>query len=1057
MEADPGNLPVFNTSILEKARQLLAGKMLWKFADHRSMTTPALVPDGFAGALVLDNAPEPYRVIWNKEDWDCDCSDGAMRKPCVHLAALLIKMNLLMADSGEMTDTPPVKFDYLDPEQHLLFFSLPEDLKTVPAIILGKSDRVERVFSQSAFPVQPSGIVFKDLEKNDWRITAGKIPVREDGSYGKPCLSKSSVHPSIESIPGDETITLSQLEASDIILDLLDSPVHVVNIHGDQWTLIEGGKVHICFDPLLTAAGQEFLFKPRIYIQTETGCGDVRKYSGSPAAAANGLLVFDESNQAVVQCKGIGSARWFIRLILSRKTLSGTDIQARLSRDRHSVAGIEIDAPDLPDHLPTLTPSLILDIVNRGNWINLRSRFRYESALLTPEETGDIVSIKGRGLEEQPIGLRSHSDENELIRRAESILTGALCWRRGHYSGLTKNQDVPFRIELPLSDFLIAYGKQLLDADIEIRLENRPIRIGGRIQIKINEDGMQLNMNTHIESEDGRLSVLDLDPWLTEGVVRAGEDYFILGKKALEQLNFLRQNGMNDSGFLSTSPENLSLIDAVYAQIHIDENSAMDLEEKRSLYHSLVNFTPENPLSPPDPFRGELRPYQLYGYAWLIYMREHGLGACLADDMGLGKTVQTLAYLSHLNQSGRPGPTLLVGPVVTLSNWAAEISRFTPELRFHLYSGPPEKRSLPEPDSGIHIVIVSYQTLRIDAEKFFSVKWDTVILDEAHYVKNASSQTFKTVRSLRAANRLSLTGTPLENHLGELWSQMTFLNPGLLGRHHEFLRRFGETHQVEQLKRIVSPFILRRHKEDVLDELPAKDEIVMRCEMTAEQTEVYQAMSRLYYQQATGLLSREGLSGGRIQILSLLTRLRLLAIHPPMAGEQFNGISSGKMQFLDSFLTEVLEENHKVLVFSQFLGVLDQAERTCLRYNWDFRRLTGSTRNRETPIAEFMDDPGVRIFLLSLRAGSVGINLTAADYVILLDPWWNPAVEGQAVDRAHRMGQQRPVTAYKFIASGTIEEKVLDLQERKKDLVSGILDNEGMPQLTEDDILNLFL
>ncbi len=1057
MEADLKNLPVFNASILEKAQQLLARKMLWKFADHRSITTPALVPEGFAGALVLDDAPEPYRVIWNEENWDCDCPDGAIRQPCVHLAALLIKMNLLLMDTGEMADAPPVNFDYLDPEQHLLFFSLPRALKKIPVVILGKSDEVEKIFSQSVFPVKPSEVVFQDLKKNDWRITAGKIPVREDGTYGKPCLSKSLVHPSIESIPGDETITLSQLEASDIILDLLDSPVDVVNIHGDKWTLIEGGRVHICFDPLLTAVGQESLFKPRIYIRTESGCGDVREYSGSPATTADGLLVFDEDKQAVVQCKGIRSARWFIRLILSRKVLSGSDIQARLSRDRNVVAGIEIDAPNLPDHLQILTPSLILDIVNREHWINLRSQFRYESVLITPEETGDIVSIKGRGLGEQPIGLRNHSDENELIRRAESILTGALCWSRGHYSGLTKDQDVPLRIELPLSDFLIAYGRQLLDADIEIRLENRPIRIGGRIQIKINTNEMQLNMNTHIEGEDGRLSVLDLDPWLTEGVVRAGKDYFVLDEKALEQLNFLKQNGMNDSGFLSTSPENLSLIDAVYAQIHIDENSAMDLEQKRSVYHSLVNFTPDNLVSPPDSFRGELRPYQLFGYAWLIYMREHGLGACLADDMGLGKTVQTLACLSHLNQGGRPGPTLLVGPVVTLSNWTAEISRFTPELKFHLYSGPPEKRSLPEPDSDIHIVIVSYQTLRIDAERFCAVKWDTIILDEAHYVKNASSQTFKTVRSLRATNRLSLTGTPLENHLGELWSQMTFLNPGLLGRHHEFLRRFGDAQQVEQLKRIVSPFILRRHKEDVLDELPAKDEIVMRCEMTAEQTEVYQAMSQLYYQQASGLLSREGLSGGRIQILSLLTRLRLLAIHPPMAGEQFNGIPSGKMQFLESFLSEVLEENHKVLVFSQFLGALDQAERTCLRYNWGFRRLTGSTKNRETPIAEFMDDPGVRIFLLSLRAGSVGINLTAADYVILLDPWWNPAVEAQAIDRAHRMGQQRPVTAYKFIASGTIEEKVLELQERKKDLVSGILDNGDMPQLTEDDILNLFL
>jgi SNF2 family DNA or RNA helicase len=291
---------------------------------------------------------------------------------------------------------------------------------------------------------------------------------------------------------------------------------------------------------------------------------------------------------------------------------------------------------------------------------------------------------------------------------------------------------------------------------------------------------------------------------------------------------------------------------------------------------------------------------------------------------------------------------------------------------------------------------------------------------------------------------------------------MTFLNPGLLGSRQDFIRRYvkpvekdGNEEVLNRLSDTVAPFILRRKKSEVLKDLPPKDETVIRCEMTPGQADAYHAARNLYYRQVSGLLSREGLAGARIQIFTILSKLRLLAIHPPLAGEQFSHISSGKMAVLDNLMEEILEEDHKTLVFSQFLGALDRAQETCREHDWRFSRLTGATRNRDTEINRFRDDPDTRVFLLSLKAGGVGINLTAADYVILLDPWWNPAVEAQAVDRAHRMGQTRPVMAYRLITTGTIEEKVLEMQEKKRNLIAGVLGEGGTPNLNEKEILTL--
>ncbi|OQX28585.1 MAG: hypothetical protein B0D92_08155 [Spirochaeta sp. LUC14_002_19_P3] len=1042
----------FDTETLAKAEKLLKERKAWKFADNRGGQEAGQVPSGFAGMLVLDTHPEPYQVIWNENEWDCECQSKGRLNPCVHLAALLVKLGELPRSEEEsnLLDEYPESAN-IEPLDHLFIFPPSEERKPVAVTVMGESGEVEQALAQPIHPVSPAGLQFKDLSQRTWRIAPGEVFPRKDGRYSLPR------HPGTRPAHGEVNL-ISNSKAAEIISGYFNHNEILLTPHGHNWLLVEGGTVHVRFKPLPIVEAGDLLCEPEVLIRITMDSGAFHDYSGGVIISGNALFILDSQAHTAARADGMASSAWFIRLLLSRPALSVRDIRARLKRKQDSLNSIVIEEPNTPDTLPVLSPRLVLDIVGLDIYTSLHPRFHYDTAIIHASQTDEIISEPPPS--RRPIGLRDWKAENELIAKAESILSGALSWRRGPYSIIAGSGDVPIQLEIPLSEMLAGYGTQLLQAGIEIRLEDRPVRAGRKIRINAANNGLKLNLQAAVEDENNELLEINLDSMLGEGFVLTERGYFILDAKALEQLNFLIHHGMNESGFLSTSPANLSLIDAVYALTEADEQTAMDMEKKRAAYQSLMNFTPKDTPPPPSAFHGTLRAYQLHGYAWLLHLHRHHLGACLADDMGLGKTIQTLAFLSRLHADKQLGAILLVGPVVTLNNWLSEIERFFPELPAHHYHGTPEKRSFPEPLSGI--LLVSYQTLRSDAEKFLEREWDIIILDEAHYVKNASSQTFKAIRSLKAAHRISLTGTPLENHLGELWAQLSFLNPGLLGTRRDFERTYvrpvereDRIEPLERLNGIVAPFILRRRKEEVLDDLPPKEEIILRCEMTDQQAAAYRAMSELYFQQIKGLLAEQGPDRARIKIFSILSKLRLLAIHPPLAGEQFANIASSKITLLDSLMEEILSENHKALIFSQFLGVLDRTEKICRRYGWEFRRLTGSTRDRKTPIAEFANNPSIRVFLLSLRAGGVGINLTAANYVILLDPWWNPAVESQAIDRACRIGQHRPVTAYKLITAGTIEEKVLELQKSKKHLAASVLGDSGMPNFSEADILSL--
>jgi SNF2 family DNA or RNA helicase len=429
----------------------------------------------------------------------------------------------------------------------------------------------------------------------------------------------------------------------------------------------------------------------------------------------------------------------------------------------------------------------------------------------------------------------------------------------------------------------------------------------------------------------------------------------------------------------------------------------------------------------------------------LVFLRQAGLGALLADDMGLGKTLQALCAIH--------GRALIVAPTSVLHNWEDEIRRFRPGLRHAVYHGP--NREL-DPDA--EVTLTTYALLRLDADRLAGQHWDTVVLDEAQAIKNPESQVASAAFRLDAGFRIALTGTPVENRLEELWSQFHFINPGLLGGRSDFQDRYagpiaqGEPEVARRLRDRIRPFVLRRLKHDVAPELPPRTEVVLYCELTDDERAVYDAIRAATIEQVVNKL---GEGGSVLAALEALLRLRQAACHPSLVpGRQASG--SSKVDLLTESLDNVVAEERKAIVFSQWTGLLDLTEPALTAAGIPFTRLDGSTRDRAGVVRRFQDPAGPPVMLVSLKAGGTGLNLTAADHVFLLDPWWNPAVEQQAADRAHRIGQDKPVMVYRLVAEGTVEERILELQRRKREIADAALgEADRAASISRDELLEL--
>ena len=435
--------------------------------------------------------------------------------------------------------------------------------------------------------------------------------------------------------------------------------------------------------------------------------------------------------------------------------------------------------------------------------------------------------------------------------------------------------------------------------------------------------------------------------------------------------------------------------------------------------------------------------------------------------MGLGKTVQTIALLLSIKSNAKTKAlkALIVAPTSVVRNWEREIERFGPSLSVCMWHGP-DRHGNADDARDANVIITSYALLRRDIEFLKSLDLDYAVLDEAQHIKNPQSATAQAAKELPAERRLALTGTPIENRLSEIWSIFDFVSPGLLGPLERFEQTFsrpieaGDYKTANRLRGAIHPFILRRTKQEVAKDLPEKLEMDSFCELTGDQGAVYAQVAKEVRAQVLGEVERVGLAKSQIQILAGLTKLRQASCDPRLLGlpREFSDEDSGKLQALRELLQNAVDGGHKVLVFSQFVQMLKLIEKSIKELSIRYEYLDGSTKDRAERIERFQEDPTVSAFLISLKAGGTGLNLTAADTVVHFDPWWNPAVEQQATDRAHRIGQTKVVNVYRLVAAGTIEEKILELKEKKRELVSSVLmeDAGGSKKLTKSDLEDLF-
>lgn len=605
---------------------------------------------------------------------------------------------------------------------------------------------------------------------------------------------------------------------------------------------------------------------------------------------------------------------------------------------------------------------------------------------------------------------------------------------------------------------------QMIDAGIEVLAEDKKKITGmSNFNITVTSGIDWFDMTGKLTFDDSDISIIEMMESLQRGerfVRLSNGGVGILPEKWLERNKWILELGQKNCGkaSLKFSKAHAGVIQTLSG----DEQYPVKFDlGSRSFFKKLKAFSGIKRVPVPKSLTGKLRDYQNAGFEWLAFLNEFGFGGILADDMGLGKTVQILTMLLHTKSNNNKKTSLVVVPASLVFNWEDEVNKFAPSLKIINYTGLQRNEILKKRD-GDEIILTTYGILRRDFEKLSAIDFLYVILDEAQAMKNANSSTARVVRTLKADHRIALSGTPVENHLGELWSIMAFLNPGLLWKKEQFYSRYCRKTEITEgdlnkLKRLVNPFILRRKKEEVLKELPPKTEQTVYCEMAPHQRKIYNEVRDYYRLKLLRHIDSKGMNKSKIVVLEGLLRLRQTACHPALIKPQTR-VKSAKLNELMNMVYEVMEEGHKALIFSQFTTMLAIIEKEVKKQGISYAYLDGSTRNRKEVVKKFQENTSCRLFLISLKAGGLGLNLTAASYVFIFDPWWNPAVEMQAVDRAHRIGQEQKVTAYRLITRDSVEEKIMELQKRKKELAGSIISSEGslIKKISRKDIEYLF-
>lgn len=707
-------------------------------------------------------------------------------------------------------------------------------------------------------------------------------------------------------------------------------------------------------------------------------------------------------------------------------------------------------------------PEVKLFLVEKGDFLVFQPSFSYKGYETKSRDRDEIVVPQGekllivhRNREAENAFIAKlqalhsnfivHEDNGSLVLKGTDVLKNnwfflfvdAMKEMHTPVFGFEALKNFRFNTAKPQTRIFISSNTDWFDAKVDIVFGDQKVTVA---EVK----RALANKQQFVQLNDGTLGILP-EEWL-------------------KKYSLLFRVGEGNSNNLKLSRYHLSVVDELYEN-RDEEELVVQLEEK---YERLRQFNTINEIDPPATLKPILRPYQIAGFQWLNYLKEVNWGGILADDMGLGKTVQALSFLEHFRADIGQGQVkaLVVCPTTLIYNWESEIRKFTPKLTYRIHHGATRTR-LREEILDHNVTITTYGTLRSDIKLLMSVNFDYVILDESQAIKNPSSKVTKAACLLNARHRLCMSGTPLQNNTFDIFAQMHFLNPGMLGTM-EFFRqefaipidKFGEQDRKEHLRKILYPFILRRTKEQVAKDLPEKQEMILWCEMEDEQRKIYDAYRNDFRDKILGTIQEQGIQRSQLTILQGLMKLRQICDSPAILNEEekFENHSI-KLEEIGREITENIS-NHKALIFSQFLGMLALIKGKLDELGVKYEYFDGSTSapDREKAIQRFQNDDSVRVFLISLKAGGVGLNLTAADYVYIVDPWWNPAVEQQAIDRTHRIGQTKNIFAYRMICKDTIEDKILQLQEKKRALAKELIadDTSFVKSLTREDVEYLF-
>ncbi|HEX9656154.1 MAG TPA: SNF2-related protein [Bacteroidota bacterium] len=737
-----------------------------------------------------------------------------------------------------------------------------------------------------------------------------------------------------------------------------------------------------------------------------------------------------------------------------KKTFFETTIPSLMQRFR-----VECDIPSLVRTSGDAGPMLYL--VETAGLLQIELRFRYGSV----EVKDTLGSLNGM---QSPFDIISKDEEYHIVERdrhgeqafRESLIASGVKPRREMVQPLVYTPTV-HPLEW-LHTKLPALQRQGFEVFAQNLKQHRLRQSTPLLRLRVSSGIDWFDLKADVDFDGAKVPMNELLKTVERGerFVKLGDDsYGVLPDEWVAKFRRTIALGERNAEGLTFSRAQIGALDELLIdadEVDIDQT----FEEMRG---RLRSFSGIGTRAIPEKFNGELRPYQKSGYDWLFFLKEFSFGGILADDMGLGKTIQTLALLQKVYEEGELKPSLVVVPTSLIFNWQNEAEKFTPSLRVLAYSGYGRSRYHQDFDQ-FQIIITSYGILRRDVDLLAEMEFCYLVLDESQNIKNPVSQNARASRQLQAAHRLALTGTPVENNLMDLWSQFAFLNKGMLGGEHTFadhfanpIERQSDKESAALLKKIIFPFILRRTKDIVAEDLPPKQESVVMCDMDAAQRAVYYHWRDHFRAAILQSIDEVGMGRSKLKVLEGLTKLRQVCCHPALVENGYEG-SSGKFEAFAEMLDDIIAEGHKVLVFSQFVRMLTILRRHCDDKAILYEYLDGRTTNREKCVEHFQEDESIKLFLISLKAGGTGLNLTAADYVIHYDPWWNPAVEIQATDRTHRIGQTKHVFSYKLITKESVEEKILELQEKKKLLVKEMITTDSglVKSLTREDIDLLF-